>query len=464
MSEDPYSFSDDEVAQSAQKPKLTLEEDHEMGSFSAVAPKESKWDRFKNRLSVDVDIEAESTATFSQFPKPVSVCCKPWISISKRARALLVVAVTIALLVGLIAAIVLPISFEGASTRTYYIAAERVEWNYTPFNWDFVRSAPLDPTNNPYATSSNSSIGSTYFKARYIGYTDETFTTPSEVSILDTHLGLLGPVIRAQVDDVIHVHFKNKLDFPVSIHPDGIRFEKAYEGINYGNEIPSTDPNFSQKNESDPNRGIVPPGGTFEYIWTVPEEAGPTSAEFSSVVWAYYSTVDPVADYNSGLIGPIVVTKKGSFDSDTHRPTDVGTEFFILPTIFDENKSHYLELNTLRIPDSENLDREDPNFVETNKKCTFNGFLYANIPDLVTLFTDRIRWYILGMDTVSHTLFWSGQTAITQTQERSSSIYANPGTEVTADMIPSGEGTWMIAGFGPEAVKGMTGLWKVIKE
>jgi hypothetical protein len=63
-----------------------------------------------------------------------------------------------------------------------------------------------------------------------------------------------------------------------------------------------------------------------------------------------------VADYNSGLIGPIVVTKKGSFDADTHRPTDVGTEFFILPTIFDENKSHYLELNTLRIPGSENLD------------------------------------------------------------------------------------------------------------
>jgi len=108
--------------------------------------------------------------------------------------------------------------------------------------------------------------------------------------------------------------------------------------------------------------------------------------------------------------------------------------------------------------------KQNPVFVESNKKYSFNGYLFGNIPDLVTIFHNRIRWYILGMDTVSHTLFWSGQTAITQTQERSSSVFAPPGSEITADMEPSGKGTWMIAGFGPESAKGMTGLWRVVEE
>lgn len=50
--------------------------------------------------------------------------------------------------------------------------------------------------------------GTTY-KVIFQSYTDSTFTTLQEEDEYTEHLGILGPVIRAEVDDVIQVsqHF-----------------------------------------------------------------------------------------------------------------------------------------------------------------------------------------------------------------------------------------------------------------
>lgn len=39
-------------------------------------------------------------------------------------------------------------------------------------------------------------------------YTDDSFTTPKEAPIW---AGNLGPILRAEVGDTLHVHFKNNL-------------------------------------------------------------------------------------------------------------------------------------------------------------------------------------------------------------------------------------------------------------
>ena len=55
-------------------------------------------------------------------------------------------------------------------------------------------------------------IGGSYLKARFIEYTDETFTTKKARSLDDEkHLGILGPIIKAEVGDTINVVFKNKV-------------------------------------------------------------------------------------------------------------------------------------------------------------------------------------------------------------------------------------------------------------
>lgn len=47
-------------------------------------------------------------------------------------------------------------------------------------------------------------------KARYIEYTDATFSKVKEVPEEWQHKGILGPVLRAEVGDQIHVLFRNK--------------------------------------------------------------------------------------------------------------------------------------------------------------------------------------------------------------------------------------------------------------
>ncbi len=52
--------------------------------------------------------------------------------------------------------------------------------------------------------------------------------TPAE-----QHLGLLGPTIRAEVGDVVHVVFRNTVRFPTSIHVHGLLYDKRSEGAPY---------------------------------------------------------------------------------------------------------------------------------------------------------------------------------------------------------------------------------------
>lgn len=51
-------------------------------------------------------------------------------------------------------------------------------------------------------------IGSTYKKAVYTQYTDATFTLRSEDKQRKAEVGILGPVIRAQIRDVIKVQHR----------------------------------------------------------------------------------------------------------------------------------------------------------------------------------------------------------------------------------------------------------------
>ena len=50
-----------------------------------------------------------------------------------------------------------------------------------------------------------------YIKAIFREYTDGTFTVLKGRSAGDEYLGLLGPLIRAQVGDTIQIVFKNQL-------------------------------------------------------------------------------------------------------------------------------------------------------------------------------------------------------------------------------------------------------------
>lgn len=86
---------------------------------------------------------------------------------------------------------------------------------------------------------SETSIGTKYKKALYKGYTDATFQHYSEQPYW---AGFQGPLIRAEVGDMIEIMFYNKMDpFYASIHSMGLFYDHAQEGSLYysGSPLPS---------------------------------------------------------------------------------------------------------------------------------------------------------------------------------------------------------------------------------
>lgn len=70
-------------------------------------------------------------------------------------------------------------------------------------------------------------IGRVYKKAMFREYTDDTY---SRLAPRPVGLGFLGPILRAEVDDVIVIHFKNLASRNYSMHPHGVFYEKNAEG------------------------------------------------------------------------------------------------------------------------------------------------------------------------------------------------------------------------------------------
>src|SRR5262245_58883957 len=109
-----------------------------------------------------------------------------------------------------------------AQTRTYYIAADEVNWDYVPGGVNGINGEPFKSigffpnASNPLAKPVEKEVGTSFVKALYREYTDDTFKTLKPRSAEWEHLGFLGPLIRAEVGDTIKVVFRNKGHQPYS--------------------------------------------------------------------------------------------------------------------------------------------------------------------------------------------------------------------------------------------------------
>ncbi len=111
-------------------------------------------------------------------------------------------------------------------TRTYYIAVDEIEWDYTPMGVDQMMGMPFDKMAKMYVESDKHQIGRVYHKAVYREYTDSTFTTVKKRTPEWEHLGLLGPALHAEVGDTIQIFFKNNGTQSYSMHPHGVLLQR----------------------------------------------------------------------------------------------------------------------------------------------------------------------------------------------------------------------------------------------
>jgi len=343
-----------------------------------------------------------------------------------------------------------------ASTmREYYIAAEVAEWDYAPSGMNQVTGQPFGELENTWVGRSPDRVGRVYRKALYVAYTDSTFTTRKPRAPEWEHLGYLGPLVRAVVGDTIRVVFRNNATFPTGVHPHGVIYDKASEGALYEDGTAGPD-------KAD---DAVPPGGTHTYVWPVPERAGPTAHETSSIVWMYHGHTVESRDVHAGLMGPLIITRRGAARADG-TPTDVDRELVIAFAEIDENASWYIEHNveTYGSPAAKRLitfDFADPFFI-SNLMPTINGFLYGHTPGLTMQVGERVRWYVFATTGFElHAPHWHGQTAV-MNHMRTDAFGLLTMEMAVADMVPDNPGTWLFhCHVGPHNDGGMQALFTV---
>jgi len=348
-----------------------------------------------------------------------------------------------------------PVQVRGAAaapagtTRTYYVAADEVNWDYAPSGRDEAMGMDFDAIAKGYTESGPHQIGRVYKKAVYHEYTDATFSTLKKRSPEDAYLGIMGPILRGAVGDTIKIVFKNNATHPYSMHPHGVLYEKDSEGADYNDGTSGAD-------KAD---GCVAPGATHVYNWQIPERAGPGPNDPSSVFWLYHSHCDELRDVASGLFGGMVITRRGMALADG-RPKDVDHEFVNMYIAINENESWYLDDN-IRDHTTDPAGVKKPEFgvaaangvvgtvattgfAATNVKWSINGYIYGNMPMMTMKKGDHVRWYVttLGDFNNAHTPHWHGNTVLVNGQ-RTDVLAVTSAQMVTADMVPDASGIWL---------------------
>jgi multicopper oxidase len=322
------------------------------------------------------------------------------------------------------------------TTRTYYISADQVAWDYAPHGYNRITGAAFDDVANAYVKNGPNRIGSTYRKCLYRGYTDPSFTRRTKRTHGQQYLGILGPVIHAVVGDKVKIVFRNNCSFPDSIHMHGLRYDKASEGAPYN------DGTHGAKKRDD----AVAPGHTYTYRYVVPGRAGPAPGDQSSVMWMYHSHTDEITDTYAGLMGPVVVTAAGKARANG-TPRDVGEEVFALFSVMNENASPYEQFNLhhyAKPPRQGSNGPDADDYYESNLMHSINGYVFGNMPMISIHEGEHVRWYVMSMGTEVdlHTPHWHGNT-VDVNGMRMDVVDLLPASMVVADMVPDDVGTWL---------------------
>jgi len=356
-------------------------------------------------------------------------------------------------------------TLPGGKIRTYYLAAIETNWDYAPSGMDMMTGTEFHGQTKIWTEHAKDRIGKVYRKAAFREYTDDTFTTEKKRPKEWEHLGIMGPLIRAEVGDTIVIHFQNNASQPYSIHPHGVSYDRDSEGTPY----PDTSMDAA---------GLVSPGQSHTFVWNVPERAGPGDDDGSSVVWLYHSHNWEARDVNAGLIGPMVITRRGAARADGS-PKDVDREFAMLFMVIDENTSHYLQHNidtSIQDPKSVNkldmvpmdlegnLNLAGTGFAAANYKASINGYMFGNLPMPTMKLGEHVRWYVMTMGGQAnlHTPHWHGNV-VTIDKHHTDIFSILPAQFVTADMTPDRVGTWMFHCHIDEHMEaGMMAMYQVL--
>ncbi|KAK9320601.1 Cupredoxin [Lipomyces orientalis] len=342
-------------------------------------------------------------------------------------------------------------NFSG-NTRRYYMAAEIDTWDYAPTGYDNWLGVPMNESFRAQVKGyipSNTTIGTKYDKALFKGYTDATFTEYSEQP---PSAGFQGPILRAEVNDMIEILLINKMpDFYVSLHSMGLFYLKSSEGSLYPDGGPI------------PKGNVIPPGGCAVYKWLVGPASVPDEG-LDSKLFSYHSYISMYQDQDAGLSGPVLIYNQGTMD----KVMGENREFIVLYSDNQEWNS-FLALHNAQkyLPGfkAENLTSEYPmpgsgnksywypqmiNTPQTNIDNTvaadfmlMNGYVFANGPPFEMCLGDSVIWYLWNAGFDQHAAHWHGHNVV-QNGRLTAVVQLAPGQMATTTMSAVNPGTWFV--------------------
>ncbi|THX23256.1 hypothetical protein D6D11_10556 [Aureobasidium pullulans] len=237
-------------------------------------------------------------------------------------------------------------NFSG-TIRRYYVAAEEVEWDYAPTGWDNWLGVPLHDSIRA-KNAGYLEYGTVWTKALYRGYTDATFTQRTEQPAWQ---GTQGPILRAEVGDVIEILFLNNLtNHYATMHSMGLAYQKSSEGADYPDAEPGVNFKILEEDAVPPVEPGVAPGGCVVYKWMVTELAGPNEGE-PARLHSYHSYVSLYEDANTGLIGPTIIYATGTMDKIMSEYREIPFLFMI----YTESTSFLSGVNAERLAGQTNI-------------------------------------------------------------------------------------------------------------
>jgi FtsP/CotA-like multicopper oxidase with cupredoxin domain len=204
-----------------------------------------------------------------------------------------------------------------------------------------------------------------------------------------------GPTLRAEVGDLLVVHFRNaddRFEQALTMHPHGVRYNPDYDGTYLGD--------FTRAG------GFVGPGEEFTYRW----EATPDAVG----AWPYHDHgPNHVLNTFRGLFGGIVIYPKGAKAPDVER----------------------LMFLHAMAPPATGLDRQFQ---------AINGRAYAgNTPTVQAKVGQDVAFHVFGMDSNFHTFHVHGHRWKDPSGQFVDSPTVGPNETVTARFIEDNPGRWL---------------------
>jgi FtsP/CotA-like multicopper oxidase with cupredoxin domain len=263
----------------------------------------------------------------------------------------------------------------GGQVREHWIQATSVQWDIVPKGRDEWHDRPV--------------AGRTRFRALVYQAMTPGFAAPL------TPPRIPGPTLRAEVGDLLVVHFRNAdehFDQALTMHPHGVRYNPDYDGTYLGD--------FTRAG------GFVAPGEEFTYRWEATADA--------VGAWPYHDH-GPNHALNTfrGLFGGVIVYPKGAKAPDVER---------------------LMFLHALQPPVT-GLERQFQ---------AINGRAHAgNTPTVQAKVGQDVAFHVFGMDSAFHTFHIHGHRWRDPSGVFVDSPTVGPNETVTARFTEDNPGRWL---------------------